>query len=59
MKHSWRLWGPAFEPLHDDALFNLVNVDSEAGTITWPNGADISTHTLYRQSVPADLSQAE
>jgi hypothetical protein len=52
------LWGPAFESLADDAVFNQVKIDPEGGTITWPNGADISAHTLYRESNPADLPQA-
>lgn len=52
------LWGPAFEPLHDDEVFRSVSVDAEAGTIVWPNGADISAHTLYAQSRPADSRQA-
>jgi Protein of unknown function (DUF2442) len=52
------LWGPAFEPLADDAIFNQVKVDPEAGTITWPNGADIAASTLYQMSEPVHLSQA-
>jgi hypothetical protein len=46
------LWGPAFESLHDDDAFREVRVDPEAGTIVWPNGADISPYTLYEQSRP-------
>ena len=48
------LWGPAFEPLADDDYFLQVEVDPEAGTIVWPNGADISARTLYVQSEPAE-----
>ena len=45
------LRGPVFEPLVDDyALFRQLRVDPEAGTIVWPNGADISPRTLYRHS---------
>lgn len=45
------LEGPVFEPLvRDYALFRQVQVDPEAGTIVWPNGADISPRTLYRRS---------
>jgi hypothetical protein len=45
------LRGPVFEPLVDDyALFRQLRVDPEAGTIVWPNGADISPRTLYRRS---------
>ena len=30
-----------FEPLNDPAYFSQVRVDPEAGTIVWPNGADL------------------
>lgn len=53
------LWGPAFDGLaEDDDLFNRVEVDPEAGTIVWPNGSDISPHTLYRLSDPAETRHA-
>lgn len=43
--------GPVFEPLmHDYALFGQVRADQEAGTIVWPNGADLSPRTLYERS---------
>ena len=48
------LWGPAFAALEDDETFRQVRVDPEAGTIVWPNGADVSAYTLYQQSVPVD-----
>jgi Protein of unknown function (DUF2442) len=48
------LWGPIFEPLRGDYdLFRQVSVDSEAGTIVWPNGADLSPRTLYTESKQA------
>lgn len=44
------LWGEAFEPLRADyAMFCAVDVDAEAGTIAWPNGADLSPRALYEQ----------
>ena len=47
------LWGPMFEPLVSDYdLFRQVTVDSDAGTIVWPNGADISPRTLFSESRP-------
>jgi hypothetical protein len=36
-----------FEPLRDPAYFALVRVDSESGTVTWPNGADLDPDVLY------------
>jgi hypothetical protein len=48
------LWGEAFAPLRSDYdLFQAVTVDADAGTIVWPNGADISPRTLYVESRPA------
>jgi hypothetical protein len=51
------LWGEVFEPLRADYdLFRKVRVDAEAGTVVWPNGADLSPRTLYAEStltVPA------
>jgi hypothetical protein len=44
------LWGPALEPLRDPALFARVRVDLAAGTVVWPNGADISPEDLRRTS---------
>lgn len=47
------LTGPMYEPLAEDYdLFCQLRVDSEAGTVVWPNGADISPRTLYAESKP-------
>lgn len=48
------LWGPAFAPLRENyGLFTAVRVDEQAGTIVWPNGADLSPQGLYAKSKPA------
>ncbi len=45
------LFGPVFEPIHSDQqLFRRVFVDH--GVLTWPNGADIDTDTLYYDGPP-------
>lgn len=33
--------------LADPALFALVRVDPEAGTVVWPNGADLDPDVLH------------
>jgi len=35
------------EPLNDPAYFARVRVDSEAGTVTWPDGLDLAPEPLY------------
>lgn len=45
-----REWRGVFEPLRDPAYFARVYVDSEAGTIAWPNGADMAPEPLYEQA---------
>ena len=41
------LWGPVFVPLRDPDLFRRVAVDSELGTIVWPNGAALDPDVLH------------
>jgi Protein of unknown function (DUF2442) len=48
------LKGPIFEALRaDPARFREVSVDPCAGTICWPNGADIDPDVLYHGLDPA------
>jgi len=48
------LRGPIFEPLRTDpARFREVSVEPGAGTISWPNGADIDPDVLYLDLEPA------
>ena len=45
------LFGPVFEPIRNDLpMFRRVFVDN--GALTWPNGADIDTDTLYYDGPP-------
>jgi hypothetical protein len=44
-----RLGGPMFESLRDPDVFAHVRVDPDAGTIVWPNGADLSPEMLHRE----------
>ncbi len=41
------LEGPVFEPLRDPKYFARVELDPLAGTVVWPNGADVAPETLY------------
>jgi hypothetical protein len=41
------LRGELFGPLRDLTIFNAVSLDSEAGTLVWPNGADFDPATLH------------
>jgi len=39
--------GSVFQPLEDIGFFRQVRVDSEAGTIVWPNDVDFCPDVLY------------
>jgi hypothetical protein len=51
------LFGPVFAPLKDDpAAFVAVTVDAAAGTVVWPNGADLSPEELRRVGRPVSAT---
>ena len=41
------LAGELYGPLRDLALFNRVQIDCDAHTLVWPNGADFDPATLH------------
>jgi len=48
--------GGVFAPLQDPAFFARVSVDADAGTIVWPNGADLDPDVLYEAAHPSAVS---
>lgn len=43
-------YGGVFEPLRNLDYFRRLRADREAGTIVWPNEADIAPETLYERA---------
>ena len=41
------LAGELYGPLRDPDVFSTVRLDSEIGTLVWPNGADFDPATLH------------
>jgi hypothetical protein len=42
------LWGEAFEKIKQKKYFKKAYINEITGTITWPNGVDLSPETLYK-----------
>ncbi len=40
-----------FQLLQDVEYFAKVSVDSELGTVVWPNGADLAPEVLHEQAL--------
>jgi hypothetical protein len=53
-----REYGGVFEPLRDPGYFRELRADHEAGTIVWPNEADIAPETLYARARAAAAATA-
>jgi hypothetical protein len=50
------LQGRVFVPLHRPAYFRKARASRAAGTVVWPNGADIAPETLYE--MPEEVVRA-
>ena len=48
-----------FAPVKERAFFAQVRVDPEAGTIVWPNGADLDPLVLYSQVTGIPIPKIE
>jgi hypothetical protein len=48
-----------FAPLQERTYFGQVRVDSELGTIVWPNGADLDPDVLYAKATGLPLPSYE
>jgi len=53
-----RDYGGVFEPLRDLDYFRKLRADPEAGTIVWPNDADIAPETLYAHARGGSAARA-
>ena len=45
-----------FAPLRDPVYFAQVRVDSDSGTVTWPNGVDLDPDVLYAELTGEPIS---
>lgn len=48
--------GPVYDEVFLKDMFDSVSVDPEAGTIVWPNGADLPPDRLYRDPIEVNAS---
>jgi len=51
-------YGGVFEPLRDPDFFRQLRADHEAGTVVWPNRADIAPESLYARAREATATGA-
>jgi hypothetical protein len=51
--------GGVFRALQDPGFFQQVHVDTELGTIVWPNDADFCPDLLYRWATGEPVPQPE
>ncbi len=49
--------GGVFAPLEDVDFFKKVKVDSEAGTLVWPNEVDLCPDVLYSEATGKPLPE--
>jgi hypothetical protein len=53
------LWGQMAEPLQDPDYFRRVSVDTELGTVVWPNGYDLDPYVLHGDHEAVEPSAAQ
>ena len=49
--------GGVFAPLQEPDYFKQVAVDSEAGTLVWPNGVDFCPDVLYAEATGKSIDE--
>ena len=49
--------GGVFKPMENLNFFKQVKVDSEAGTLVWPNGVDFCPDALYCEATGKSTSE--
>ena len=51
--------GGVFAELEDVSVFRQVKVDSEFGTLVWPNGVDFCPDVLYSEATGTPLNTSQ